>query len=313
MQNNFVLITGASGFLGKVIFSFFKKKGYSIVTIGRKKITESDFHLLYDITSPNLRLLNFRFTKVVHVAGKAHMIPKTESEKKEFFEVNFEGTKNLLNALNQLEQKPEIFVNISTVAVYGKSKGDFIKENDRGEPNTPYGISKLEAERLVEKWAKENDIDFLNLRLPLVVGENPPGNLGDMKAAISNGSYPRILRNKARKSIVLASDIASLIEKVEGKSGTYNLTDEVHPTFEDIENAIQKRVNQKIKLLIPKFVINIMAKIGDLLQKITKKDMPISSARLEKLTSNLTFDDTKAKKELDWNPNPVLPFIEKHL
>lgn len=314
-NQNTVLLTGASGFLGKIVLKKFIENDAIVTSLGRTKVQLSHQHTDWNIRNglpPHLPNNN-HYTKAVHIAGKAHVFPKTEAEKQDLFEINYNGTKNLLIALDKLDKKPKIFINISTVAVYGKTKGKLISELEEPHPNTPYGISKYQAEKLVEEWANKNNCHYLNLRLPLVAGENPPGNLGDMKKAIANSSYPKIKGNNARKSVVLATDVANFIEKIEAKSGTYNLTDGYHPTFEEIENAIQKRLNTRIKFSILKSIVKMMASVGDILQNITKKDMPISSLRLEKITSDLTFDDTKAREEIGWTSNNSIEFIEKHI
>ena len=54
------------------------------------------------------------------------------------------------------------------------------------------GKSKIDAEAEVVSWCKKNDVEFLILRLPLISGPNPPGNLGALYKAIQKGYYFRI-------------------------------------------------------------------------------------------------------------------------
>ena len=51
---------------------------YKIITLGRKLITESSKHLTYNIANDKITLPELTFSKVVHIAGKAHVFPKTE-------------------------------------------------------------------------------------------------------------------------------------------------------------------------------------------------------------------------------------------
>lgn len=313
INKKIVLITGASGFLGKYVFQQFIQKGYKVVTFGRTKINDSFIHISGNITDEKMELPDLEYEKVIHIAGKVHVFPKTEKERQSFFEINVQGTQNLLNNLFQLRNSPKIIINISTVAVYGKSFGRMINENAPVNPSTPYGKSKLEGEHIVEKWAKMQQCSFLNLRLPLIAGNNPPGTLGNMFSAIANKRYPRIKNNNAKKSIVLASDVAQFMEKIDTtNSGSYNLTDGIHPTMNQIENAIGKSFDKAIKLSIPNFFpLKFAARIGDLFEFVTKKGMPISSLKLSKLTSDLTFDDQKARRELEWTSNSSLEFLAK--
>jgi nucleoside-diphosphate-sugar epimerase len=313
INKKIVLITGASGFLGKYVIQQFLQKDYKVVTFGRTKVNASLIHISGNITDKKMDLPDLEYEKVIHIAGKAHVFPKTEKERQSFFEINAQGTQNLLDNLVQLKNSPKMIINVSTVAVYGKNFGEMINENTPVNPSTSYGKSKLEGEHMIVEWAKMQRCNALNLRLPLIAGNNPPGTLGNMISAIENKRYPRIKDNKAKKSIVLASDIALFMEKVdESKSGSYNLTDGIHPSINQIENAIEKSLNKPIKINIPNFfLLKLAAKIGDFFEFVIKKEMPISSLRLAKLTSDLTFDDQKARRELGWTSNSSLDFLEQ--
>lgn len=312
MKNN-VLITGASGFLGRYILDALLVKEENVYTLGRTVLRNVNSHTHWDIGNDLPTIEQVEYQQVVHVAGKAHMIPKTEAEKAEFFKINYQGTIDLLTSLDKLKDKIKNFVLISTVAVYGLDSGTGISENNSCCPATPYGRSKFQAEEYVLKWCNERGINFLILRLPLIVGANPPGNLGAMKKAIIRSKYPRIKNNIAKKSMVLAYDIANLITQENNKTGIYNLTDGYHPSLNEIETAIEKRVNKKIRIVIPLALLSAFAKIADIVSRITNINMPLNTLKLNKLTSSLTFEDSNARKELNWSPTKVINFIEKEL
>ena len=315
MTNSNILITGATGFLGKYVLKAFSNTEDCIHTIGRSNnqgnVNES--HIYWGVITEVPKLKNILYKKVVHIAGKAHVVPKTEEEKKAFFDVNLEGTKCLLSSLEKNTNRPEQFIFISTIAVYGLSEGSNISEKKTPNPSTPYGESKLLAEQKVIEWCNKNNCKFLILRLPLIVGTDPPGNLGSMKKAIQKGIYPRIKNNFAKKSAVLAGDVAELITKEIVVSGIYNLTDKMHPSFSEIEDAFEKRVNTKIRIAIPISILQFLARLSDYFSKVFKINLPISKDKIDKITSTLTFDDTKAQKKLGWKPNPIIPFIEKKI
>lgn len=308
-----VLITGASGFLGSHIVHDFRLADYNIYTLGRSPVKNVEKHLFCDLAEEIINLEGMSFSKVIHVAGKAHSIPKTESERNSFFKVNVNGTKNLLSSLDTLSSMPEVIINISTVAVYGKESGSLICEEAALMPITVYGKSKLESEKLIKKWGHFHEVSIINLRLPLVVGRNPPGNLGKMKKAILNGYYFKIKNNTAQRSIVLAQDVAQLIVDLpESASGVYHLTDGLHPSIMQIEQAIEQRLNKDVKVILPLAFINIFAKIGDILFNIGLRS-PLNSISLQKIVSSLTFDDSKARKELGWHSTSVIDFIKRDI
>lgn len=244
---------------------------------------------------------------VIHAAGKAHSLPRSEKEAQLFYDVNFEGTKNLCHALQRLETLPKSFIFISTVAVYGADTGTFINESHPLNGNTPYADSKILAEQWLRHWADEHRITLGILRLPLIAGPNPPGNLGAMINGIKTGKYLSIGQANARKSMVWAEDIARIIPVLAEKGGTFNLTDGYHPTFGELEEQIAKALNKSKPVKIPHWAAKGLALAGD----VVGSRFPINSDKLRKITSTLTFDDTKARKILGWNPTPVLSKINE--
>ena len=291
-----ILITGSNGFLGNYVCDSFNEKKIAYDTIGRNSANNIIFDFEKDI---NLILKN-QYSSVVHVAGKAHFVPKNETEIASFYKINVVGTKVLLKALeNQSNLKKFVF--ISSVAVYGLSDGNLIDENYELQAKDPYGLSKIQAEKFVIDWCKNKGISYYILRLPLIVGNNAPGNLGAMVNGIKNNRYARIGNGIAKKSMVLAKDIADLITNLEGESGIYNLTDGYHPSFKELENKIGNFHSKKI-IAIPNFIAIILAKVGDLMGNKT----PINSLKLKKLTATLIFSDEKARRNLNWNPKKVL-------
>jgi nucleoside-diphosphate-sugar epimerase len=293
-----ILVTGSNGFLGNYVCEALNKKKIVYDTIGRY----SSNNVIFDFEKDKNLSLNNQYSSVVHIAGKAHFVPKSESEITSFHKINVEGTKILLKALENQTNLNQ-FVFISSVAVYGLSEGNLIDENYELQAKDPYGSSKILAEKFVMNWCENKGISYFILRLPLIVGNKAPGNLGAMLNGIKNNRYARIGNGIAKKSMVLAKDIADLITNIEGESGIYNLTDGYHPSFKELEVKIGKFYNKKI-IAIPNIIAIILAKVGDLLGN----KAPINSLKLKKITATLTFSDEKARKKLKWNPNKVLDY-----
>ncbi len=293
-----ILLTGASGFLGKNILGSLKEITH-VDTLGR-----SSSHSLVHNLSDGPTTLKRAYDLVVHNAGKAHSIPKTDAEKKEFFQVNTQGTENLIKSL---QHSPRYLVFISTVAVYGEAPGLQFKESDPLKGDTPYAKSKIQAEQLLTEWARKNRVKLTILRLPLVIGANPPGNLGAMINAIRKGFYFRVGPGEGRRSMVLAQDVSNLIKSGKLKDGIYNLTDGYHPKFNEIDQAIASRLGKKIRK-IPGALLSPVAKVGDLLP-----GFPLTTYRLKKLTSDLTVNDSKAREDLGWNGRAILDHVDDWL
>lgn len=292
-----VLVTGASGFLGKYITRLLKEKKIPFITLGR----DHSNNVVADLTQPisvceELSEVEY----VVHAAGKAHMVPRNEEEKQEMFRMNTLGTQHLLDALPVKQIKSIVF--ISSVAVYGKQSGELFSENEPLNATDSYGKSKIEAEQLITDYCKRQNINCCILRLPLIAGVNPPGNLETMIKAMRKGTYFRVGKGEAKKSIVLAADVAELIPRLFDKNGTYNLSDGHHPSFAQLEEHIAHELQLKKPLALPYLFIKMAALAGDILGSRA----PINSSKLDKITKTLTFSDTKAVKELNWYPHPVI-------
>jgi len=294
------LITGANGFLGNVLVPTLKFTS-NVVTIGQG----TGIDMALDISKPFELTSAVKFDVVVHAAGKAHKTPKTEAEIKEFYDVNLEGTKNLCRALVSAGNIPQSFIFISSVSVYGLDEGELINEKSELKGDTPYAKSKILAEQWLENWAAEHDVILGILRLPLIAGPNPPGNLGSMINGIKKGRYLSIGKADARKSIVWSQDIATILPKVAQTGGTYNLTDGHHPSLLELENCISTALKKGSPLHISYGVAKVLGLIGDLIGKRS----PVNSDKIKKLTSSLTFDDSLAVKMLNWSPTQVLDKI----
>ena len=297
-DHNKVLITGSSGFLGRYILNTFIKFGDELKTVGRK--STNDFQ--WDLSENTIDLTSTIYDIVVHCAGKAHMTPNSEEEKEEFYNINVRGTENLLKSLNDLKIKPKAFVFISSVAVYGLVSGNLINEESSLKATDSYGHTKIIAEKIIQLWCKENKVICSILRLPLIAGSFPLGNLKKMINGIRRGYYVNIDGGKAKKSMVLAEDVANFIPIVSYLGGIYNLTDGQHPNFSNLSKHIADNLGKRHPYNIPKYFAFILSKIGDLIGN----KFPINSDKLLKITSDLTFDDSKARRLANWNSTPVL-------
>ncbi len=290
-----LLFTGGTGFLGKNVRPILDKK-YEVTTCG---ITSDDMikaNLAKEV--PNL---DSHYDIVLHACGKAHVVPKTEAEKRAFYDVNYKGTVNLCNALEKVGV-PKAIVFISTVAVYGCEFGDLISEEHPLNGDTPYAKSKIMAEEYLEEWCKKNNVVLGILRPSLLAGKGAPGNLGAMVNGVRKGFYMNIAGGKVVKSILMAEDIARILPSLIEKGGVYNVCDTRQPSFGELSFSVAKQLGKRKPISIPYWMAWCMAKVGDCIGS----KAPINSYKLEKMTKSLTFSNYKARRELGWEPMDVL-------
>ncbi len=163
-----ILITGASGFIGSFIVEEALKQGFETWAAVRKSssrafLTDERIHFIELNLSSKEQLVEqlrpHQFDYVVHAAGVTKCLNKAD-----FRRINTEGTKNLVDALLDLQMPLKRFVFLSSLSVFGAIKEqlpyDEIREDDTPKPNTEYGRSKLEAERY---------IDSIGSRLPYII------------------------------------------------------------------------------------------------------------------------------------------------
>lgn len=290
-----LLFTGGTGFLGKNVIPLLIRD-YEVTTCG---ITSED--MIQANLARMVPELPQQYDIVLHAAGKAHVVPKTEEEKQLFFDINYQGTVNLCKALEKVGV-PKALVFISTVAVYGCESGELISEDHPLNGDTPYAKSKIMAEEYLTKWCSEHGVVLGILRPSLLAGKNAPGNLGAMVNGIKKGFYLNIAGGKVCKSVLMAEDIARLLPLLIKKGGVYNVCDTNQPTFGEISASVAKQLGKRKPISIPYWMAWCMAKVGDLLGSRA----PINSYKLYKMTQSLTFSNEKARKELGWEPLNVL-------
>ena len=117
-----------------------------------------------------------------------------------------------------------------------------------------------------------------------------------MIKSINRGTFFIFKNGIAKKSMVLATDIANYIIAASNAGGIFNLTDSYHPSFRELSPRN-----------FPFIFAKILAFIGD----IVGNKFPINSKILSKMTTNLTFDDSLAKNTFGWRPSTALSFYQK--
>lgn len=289
-----LLYTGGTGFLGfntKPILD----QMYEVTTIG---ITDRD--VIKANFAKEVPQLSCRYDIVLHAAGKAHINPKSQKEIQSFYDINYQGTVNLCKALENVGV-PKSFIFISTCGVYGIDNGNYVTEDYPLAGEEPYQKSKIMAEEFLTKWCEEHSVILGILRPSLMAGKNAPGNLGAMVNGIKTGKYLSINHGKARKSLLMAEDIARLVPLVAEKGGVYNVCDDDQPSFGELEELIATQLGKRKPFSIPYWMAKCLALVGDIFSFF-----PINSSRLEKIVNSDTISNEKAKRELGWKPMSVL-------
>ncbi|MGE3974614.1 MAG: UDP-glucose 4-epimerase GalE [Bdellovibrionales bacterium] len=177
-----ILVTGGAGYIGSHFCKWAKKANHDVIvydnlSTGHKKfvkfgpLVEADIR---DETKVLAAIKTHNIEAVVHFAAKS-LVGESMKEPDLYFDNNVRGTHTLLQAIKQSDVKHLVFS--SSAAVYGAPMEQPIREQTPKSPVNPYGQSKLECERLIEKSAKENNYKAIALRYFNVIGQDEEGEL----------------------------------------------------------------------------------------------------------------------------------------
>ena len=291
-----ILLTGSSGFLGKYLLTQFEQLKLKVIKIGRS--ADCDCFFDFEKCKADISALHFPPNSVdmlLHVAGLAHFVPKNDKDRALFQKVNVEGTRFFLSSLSASGCIPRRFVFISSVAVYGdkydlaQNEYPFPSSSDLDKLNvSPYGRSKLIAEELIRVWCRNNGCECFILRIPLIVGDNAPGNLGAMDKGIKKGYYFRIGDSYKRFRYYISID--SIFKLVLGifsnqkeigliQEGTHNCFSGIK-SYGDFEDEFAKKHNRKI-FSLPIWLVFVVSLVGNFFP-----GAPINSGRFKKLLNS---------------------------
>lgn len=306
------LVTGASGFIGKYLCEKLQEKGYIVagIDLTPHKPTWCNTWFQADITiSPenNPSLLNAcnNIDVIFHLAGKVHALAEVKSDDEEYHLINTTGTKNLLQAAAQ--KKVRKFVFFSTVKVYGEKIPDLdnsrepVSEATETIPDTPYGQSKLDAEKLALGGNYIDDVTVL--RLCMVYGPGAKGNILKIIKAIKKGIPLLLPEFHNKRSMVDVRDVADaallVAETPLAKRQTYIISDgNVYSTRQIIDAIYQTLGKFRWPIAIPSWIFTALAKIGNIIGKARGKRFIFDSDALSKISGSAWFSSNKIEHEL---------------
>jgi len=296
-----VLITGATGFIGKYLISELIQQNFNISIAVRQKTSlfsdkvkqfvVGDFESNPDF-SPALKDVDC----IVHLAGKAHVIDKSKAPVlDEFRLINADLSLNI--AKQAVAAGVNRFVFLSSIGVNGNQNTKPFLESDAPNPQEPYAISKHEAEQGLFKLAKETDLEVVIIRPPLVYGENAPGNFSRLMSWVGKKHpmpLPLGLVSNSRSLVAIDNLVDFIITCVTHKNAAnevFLVSDREDLSTTQLLRKIAKAFNKKIFLLpVPVQLMIFMA--GFLGRR----------ADAIRLFSSLRVDSSKAKELLGWDP-----------
>ena len=317
MQTNFIkmkiLITGASGFIGSFIVEEALKRGFETWAAVRKssskkylqderiRFIELDFSSQEKLEQ---QLMDCHFDYVVHAAGATKCL-----HQEDFFCINTEGTKHLVNALQTLQMPLKRFVYISSLSIMGAIREqqpyEEIHETDEAKPNTAYGKSKLEAEEFLSTLS--SPFPYIILRPTGVYGPRERDYFMQVKS-IRNHIDFAVGFQRQDITFVYVTDVVQAIFLALDKGETgrkYFLSDgEVYQSSE-FSNLVHQELGCPwwIRITAPIWLLRVITWCGDYMGRMSGKMTVLNNDKFNILRQrNWRCDIEPARKELGYEP-----------
>ena len=219
------------------------------------------------------------------------------SPTKLYYDVNVEGTRNVLKKMDELGITKIIFT--SSVAIYGLNKKN-PSETHKADPFNHYGKSKLLAENEIINWVNKDkkNKSAVIIRPTVIFGERNRGNVYNLLKQISSGKFLMIGRGTNKKSMAYVGNVVAFIKKTANLNqigySIYNYVDKPDFSMSDLVNLIERHIKIKVpSFSIPFWIGMIGGYFFDLISIFFKKKLSISSVRVKKFCATTQFNSKK--------------------
>jgi UDP-glucose 4-epimerase len=304
------LVTGASGFIGRHLVRRLVQEGYQVrVLVRSTRFRSATSHVVETMEgdirdTTKVKEATAGVDTIFHLAGRTHALSELSDDDATYHAVNVEGTRNVLEGAVAGGVQGIVFA--SSVKVFGEESQECLDETAAPRPASGYGRSKLEAEELVQAYAKTTGLQGVSLRLPLVYGTGNPGNIYRMVWAIDHHVFPPFPDVPNRRSLVHAAnavEAALLVASRVTKSPSYIVTDRRPYSTRELYEMICRGLGRRLpRLKMPLGAFTALGYLGDVAGRVTKHRLPIDSASLKKLTGSAWYSSEKISRELGYDP-----------
>ncbi|HHT9967823.1 TPA: NAD-dependent epimerase/dehydratase family protein, partial [Legionella pneumophila] len=294
-----ILITGATGFIGRSLVPALLSEGHDVrcavlqldSTLQAEQIVINNLEVHTDWTDA---LRNVEI--VIHLAARVHIMKEyATSSLDEYCKINSIATKNFVEQAAQNNVKRFIF--LSTIKVHGEFSQNNLpfSEDCRTQPEDPYAKSKLYAEQFIQEICQNARMEFVILRPPLVYGPYVKANflrilqLVDKKWPLPFGS----IYNKRTFIYIdnLVSAISAVVSEPSAANQVYLVADDCSWSLTQLVQTLSRKMNTKLFLIpIPVQILIFLFKLCGLKNINTR------------LFSSLEVSNEKIKSQLGWTP-----------
>ena len=315
-----ILVTGATGFIGSFIVEEALNKGMEVWAAVRKTssleyLRDSRIHRIeLNLSSEDdlkSQLKDHPFDYVVHAAGVTKCI-----HQEDFYRINTEGTKNLVNAIRTLKMPLKRFVYLSSLSIVGPIKEQQpyqeITEADTPQPNTAYGKSKLLAEQFLDGIneslkADEEPFPYVILRPTGVYGPREKDYFLMAKSIKGHSDFSVGYKQQDITFVYVQDVVQAVFLAIDyGKTGRkYFLSDGQVYQSSTFSNLIHQALGRPwwIRIKAPIWILRVVTFFGEHIGRMTGKITALNNDKYHILKQrNWRCDIQPAIDELGYHP-----------
>ena len=294
-----ILITGATGFVGKCLTDRLCTDGYQVTAAVRASSAS------LPINVQTIRIGNIAsdtdwfetlegIETVVHLAARVHVMNDTSvNPLAEFRTVNVAGTMRLAREAAKAGVRRFIFV--SSIKVNGEETNSPYTEDQPVQPSDPYGISKMEAEQALRCIQAETGMGVVIIRPPLVYGPGVKANFYNLLKIVNLGIPLPLASVFNKRSLIYVENLVDVIVTCicnpNAAGQTYLVSDGEDVSTPELVRRMASALEKPVRLF--PFPARIMSLTGKLLGK---------SEPVDRLIGSLLIDSSKIRRDLGWRP-----------
>lgn len=279
-----ITLIGASGFVGSRLLDILKKD-FPVKNLDKNPSAfHSECTVIGDVRNPSDLEKELKNQEAVILLAAEHR--DDVSPISLYYDVNVQGTRNVLDAMDKHGIKNIFF--FSSLAIYGLNKNN-PDENHPADPFNHYGKSKWQAEEILREWFKKDpEKRTLTIIRPTVIfGERNRGNVYNLLKQISSNKFMMVGNGLNKKSMAYVGNVIHFVKFcIESKTPgyrVYNYVDQPDLTMNELVKQVETSLKRKHSIIrFPYWMGYTGGLVIDAFATITRKKLPISSVRIKK-------------------------------
>lgn len=294
-----VLVTGATGFVGRHLCAHLTSSGYSVRAAVRSVVAPIEGAVetvvVGDIRSTNTWAQALAGVgQVVHCAAMAHVMDARSSVVERYLETNALATGRLATACAQAGVRRLVF--LSSIKVNGeRTDGASFTPESVPNPQDPYGVSKCAGERVIAEISDRSGLESVSIRTPLVYGPGVRANFLRLMRWVDRG-IPLPLGGIANcRSIVSIWNLCDLIERLVSVGSppprVLMVSDGEDISTPELIRRLARTMRRPVRLLgVPPLLLRATAGLIG------------RQAEMDRLCESLRVDIAATRATLKWDP-----------